>query len=61
MMKTNQPLEKTMEDIPFLFAALKKYAIGKAVTRPEFIIQLRELPDLKSLPVIKPRNDTIDI
>lgn len=32
-----EPLEKTMEDIPSLFAALKKYTIGEAVTRPEFI------------------------
>ena len=32
-----QPLEKTMEDVPFLFASLKKYAIKKELTRPEFI------------------------
>jgi antitoxin VapB len=32
-----QPLEKTMEDIPFLFASLKKYVIGEVLTRPEFI------------------------
>jgi antitoxin VapB len=32
-----QPLEKTMEDIPLLFASLKKYVIGEVLTRPEFI------------------------
>jgi antitoxin VapB len=32
-----QPLEKTMENVPLLFAALKKYAIGESLTRPEFI------------------------
>lgn len=32
-----QPLEKTMEDVPLLFASLKKYAIGESLTRPEFI------------------------
>ena len=32
-----QPLEKTMENVPNLFAALKKYAIGGLLTRPEFI------------------------
>ena len=32
-----QPLEKTMENVPCLFAALKKYATGGLLTRPEFI------------------------
>ena len=32
-----QPLEKTMENVPCLFAALKKYAIGGLLTRPELI------------------------
>lgn len=32
-----QPLEKTMEDAPLLFAALKKYTIARELTRPEFI------------------------
>ena len=32
-----QPLEKTMENVPSLFAALKKFAIGGMLTRPEFI------------------------
>lgn len=32
-----QPLEKTMEDVPFLFASLKKYALKEEITRPEFI------------------------
>ena len=32
-----QPLEKTMEDVPLLFAALKQCVIGEALTRPEFI------------------------
>lgn len=32
-----QPLEKTMEDVPFLFASLKKYAIKEKLTRPEFV------------------------
>ena len=32
-----EPLEKTMEDIPFLFSSLKKHVIGDVLTRPEFI------------------------
>ncbi|MEI6069357.1 MAG: hypothetical protein WCP96_18635 [Methylococcaceae bacterium] len=32
-----QPLEKKIENVPSLFAALKKYAIGGMLTRPEFI------------------------
>jgi antitoxin VapB len=32
-----QPLEKTMEDVPLLFAALKPCVIGEILTRPEFI------------------------
>ena len=32
-----QPLEKTMENVPSLFAALKKFAIGGMLTQPEFI------------------------
>ena len=32
-----QPLEKSMENIPQLFASLKKHVIGEEVTRPEFI------------------------
>ena len=32
-----QPLEKTMEDVPFLFAALKQHVIGDVLTRPEFV------------------------
>ena len=32
-----QPLEKTMENIPLLFASLKKYVVGEVLTRPEFI------------------------
>jgi antitoxin VapB len=32
-----QPLEKTMEDVPFLFAQLKKLAIKETLSRPEFI------------------------
>ena len=32
-----QPLEKTMEDAPLLFAALKKYTVAVELIRPEFI------------------------
>lgn len=32
-----QPLGKTMEGVPKLFAALKKHAIGGNLSRPEFI------------------------
>ena len=35
-----QPLEKTMEQVPHLFAGLKKHAVGGAsseFTRPEFM------------------------
>ena len=32
-----QPLEKTMEDVPFLFASLKQYAIKEKLNRPEFV------------------------
>lgn len=32
-----QPLEKTMEDVPLLFAKLKQCVIGEVLTRPEFI------------------------
>ena len=32
-----QPLEKTMEDVPFLFASLKKYTKEEVLARPEFI------------------------
>ena len=38
-----QPVEKTMEDIPLLFASLKKYVIGEVLTRPEFIEAERNL------------------
>jgi antitoxin VapB len=34
---TVQPLEQTMESVPQLFSALKKYAVGGDLTRPEFI------------------------
>ena len=37
-----QPLEKTMEDIPLLFASLKKYAVRGMLTRPEFIESERD-------------------
>ena len=32
-----QPLEKTMENVPLLFAALKQHVIGDVLTRPEFV------------------------
>jgi antitoxin VapB len=32
-----QPVEKTMENLPQLFSALKKHAIGGKLTRPEFV------------------------
>lgn len=32
-----QPVEKTMESVPQLFAALKQHAIGGKLTRPEFV------------------------
>jgi antitoxin VapB len=32
-----QPIEKTMETVPQLFSALRKFAIHKKLTRPEFI------------------------
>lgn len=32
-----EPLEKTLEDIPALFASLKKYVVGGVLTRPKFI------------------------
>jgi antitoxin VapB len=32
-----QPVEKTMENVPRLFASLKKHTITKPFTRPEFI------------------------
>ena len=32
-----QPIEKTMETVPQLFSALRKFAIDKKLTRPEFI------------------------
>jgi antitoxin VapB len=37
-----QPLEKTMEDIPLLFASLKKYVVGGVLARPEFIESERD-------------------
>jgi antitoxin VapB len=39
-----QPLEKTLEDIPCLFASLKKYVVGEKLTRPEFIETERNWP-----------------
>ena len=38
-----QPLEKTMEDVPFLFASLKQYVVEAGLTRPEFIEAERDL------------------
>jgi antitoxin VapB len=32
-----QPVEKTMESVPQLFAALRQYAVGGKLTRPEFV------------------------
>ena len=32
-----QPREKTLEEVPMLFASLKKYVRGEVLTRPEFI------------------------
>jgi antitoxin VapB len=32
-----QPVEKTMESVPQLFAALRQHAIGGKLTRPEFV------------------------
>jgi antitoxin VapB len=32
-----QPIEKTMETVPQLFSALRKFAINNKLTRPEFI------------------------
>lgn len=32
-----QPVEKTLENIPCLFASLKQFAIEKELSRPEFI------------------------
>ena len=32
-----QPVEKTMESVPQLFAALSQYAVGGKLTRPEFV------------------------
>jgi antitoxin VapB len=32
-----QPVEKTMENVPQLFAALKQLAIGGKLSRPEFV------------------------
>ena len=32
-----QPLEKTMEHVPHLFAALKKHAAAGGLKRPEFV------------------------
>jgi antitoxin VapB len=37
-----RPLEKTMEDIPLLFASLKKHVIGEVLARPEFIESERD-------------------
>jgi antitoxin VapB len=31
-----QPVEKTMENVPHLFASLKKHAIAEPFIRPEF-------------------------
>lgn len=36
-----QPVEKTMESVPQLFAALKQHAIGGRLTRPEFVEAVR--------------------
>jgi antitoxin VapB len=39
-----QPVEKTMEQVPHLFAAVKKHATGGSVgkfTRPEFVAARR--------------------
>lgn len=32
-----QPLEKTLEHVPYLFASLKKHAAAGALMRPEFV------------------------
>jgi antitoxin VapB len=32
-----QPVEKTLEDIPFLLASLKQFVIEEKLSRPEFI------------------------
>ncbi len=32
-----QPVEKTMESVPLLFAALKQHAVGGKLSRPEFV------------------------
>lgn len=32
-----QPVERTLENVHFLFASLKKFAIGEELTRPEFV------------------------
>ena len=32
-----QPVEKTMESVPQLFAALRQHAIGGKMNRPEFV------------------------
>lgn len=32
-----EPLEKTMEELPLLFAALKEHLIKEELTRPEFV------------------------
>jgi antitoxin VapB len=37
-----QPLGKTMEEVPQLFSALKKHAIGGQLSRPEFIETTRK-------------------
>ncbi len=40
-----QPVEKTMESVPQLFAALKQHAIGGKLTRPEFVEAKRNWGD----------------
>ena len=32
-----QPVEKTLENAPTLFASLKKFALDKELSRPEFV------------------------